>query len=147
MFVYDPDVEAEEIMRTQQQELAAHATMYMRHDRRRLAADPGADEGEESGDEVGADEEERLHEEQTTAMRALGLGNREQDRNFHRGRRDRYPDAAGRADRGYGSSDDETDYTDSQSDISAEMPFTFEREQRPESFNAVSYTHLRAHET
>ena len=65
MFVYDPEIEAAEVMKSQQQELAAHATMYMRHDRRRLAAD---DPTEGAGEEYGEEDEDQVSSQEQSAV-------------------------------------------------------------------------------
>ena len=64
-----------------------------------------------------------MHAEQATAMRALGMGDRGEDRDYRRGRREQYSGVVGLG--GGGGYDSEGEYTDdSRSDVSTDMPFT-----------------------
>ena len=63
--------------------------MYMRHDRRRLASDPQQGAGDWQDEEEEEEEEERRFAERTHAMRSMGMGTREEERAFRRGRRRR----------------------------------------------------------
>jgi len=109
--------------------------MYMRHDRRRLASDPQQGAGdwqdeEEEEDDDDRDDEERRFAERTHAMRSMGMGTREEERAFRRGRRSRGHRRGGEDDDAERYDSDSSDIDDGQGFAIDQEPFRWEKPER-----------------